>query len=73
MSEVPIQTLEKEVSKRKRVVAEWAAKMHDLAEEGLPEGYAAIPEIAEGTLTACRDWKEAVDALATAKAMAAGA
>ena len=58
-----IKSLEKEVLKRKRLASEWAGKMHDLAEERLPEGLDEIHEIAEGTYNACRAWKEAVDAL----------
>jgi hypothetical protein len=67
MSEDHVQTLEKEVMKRKRLAAEWAGRMHDLAEERLPEGFAEIHEIAEGTVNACRAWKEAADALRAAK------
>jgi hypothetical protein len=67
MSEEVVQTLEKEVMKRKRVAAEWAGRMHDLAEERLPEGFSDIQEIAEGTFKACQAWKEAADALKAAK------
>jgi hypothetical protein len=67
MSEEQVQTLEREVMKRKRVVAEWAGRMHDLAEERLPEGFAEIHEIADGTFNACQAWKEAADALKAAK------
>jgi hypothetical protein len=62
-----LQTLEKEVQKRKRIASEWAGKMHDLAEEWLPAGYDEIYEIAEGTYNACLAWKQAVDALKAAK------
>lgn len=58
-----IEALEREVQKRKRIAAEWAGKMHDLAEERLPAGLDEIHEIAEGTYSACRAWKDAVDAL----------
>lgn len=67
MAEHSVETLEKEVSKRKRVAAEWAGKMHDLAEERLPDGFHEIHEIAQGTFEACRAWKEAADALKAAK------
>jgi hypothetical protein len=62
-----VQTLEKEVMKRKRIAAEWAGRMHDLAEERLPEGFKEIHEIAEGTFNACLAWKEAADALKAAR------
>jgi hypothetical protein len=67
MSEEQVQVLEKEVMKRKRVAAEWAGRMHDLAEERLPEGFGEIHEIAQGTFSACHGWKEAADALKVAK------
>jgi len=69
MVEEDIKGLEKEVSKRKRLASEWAGKMHDLAEEKLPEGLEEIHEIAEGTYNACRAWKEAVEALRAAQRM----
>jgi hypothetical protein len=67
MVDIDIKDLEKEVSKRKRLVSEWAGKMHDLAEERLPDGFAEIHEIAEGTYQACLAWKEAADALKAAR------
>ena len=67
MSDEQVQTLEKEVMKRKRVAAEWAGRMHDLAEERLPEGFKEIHEIAEGAFNACQAWKEAADALKAAR------
>jgi hypothetical protein len=67
MSDEQVQVLEKEVMKRKRVVAEWAGRMHDLAEERLPEGFGEIHEIAAGTFNACQAWKEAAEALKIAK------
>ena len=63
MVEEDIKSLEKEVSKRKRLASEWAGRMHDLAEERLPEGFEEIHEIAEGAYNACLAWKEAVEAL----------
>jgi len=67
MVEEDLKSLEKEVSKRKRLASEWAGKMHDLAEERLPEGLEEIHEIAEGTYSACRAWKEAVETLRAAQ------
>jgi len=67
MSEEQVQALEKEVMKRKRVAAEWAGRMHDLAEERLPEGFGEIHEIAKSTFNACQAWKEAAIALKVAK------
>ena len=67
MSEELVLTLEKEVMKRKRIAAEWAGRMHDLAEERLPEGLGEIHEIAQGTFNACQAWKEAADALKAVK------
>lgn len=67
MSDDDVRTLEKEVLKRKRVAAEWAGRMHDLAEERLPEGFAEIEEIATGTYRAYLAWKEAHDSLAAAQ------
>lgn len=68
MNDEQLQALEKEVLKRKRVASEWAGRMHDLAEERLPQDFAEIHEIAEGAYVACRAWKEAVDALRAAQA-----
>lgn len=65
-----VKGLEKELQKRKRIAAEWAGRMHDLAEERLPEHFAEIAEIAEGTRTACLAWKEIADELKAAKSAA---
>jgi hypothetical protein len=62
--------LEKELQKRKRIAAEWAGRMHDLAEERLPEHFAEIAEIAEGTRAACLAWKEVADELKAVKSAA---
>lgn len=72
MSNDDLAVLEKEVAKRKRVVSEWASRMHDLAEERLPEGYAEIQEIADGTHQACVAWKAAVDELKSARQLVSG-
>ena len=67
-TEEHIKGLEKELQKRKRIAAEWAGKMHDLAEERLPEHYDEITEIADGTMAACLAWKATADELKAAKA-----
>ena len=67
MVEEDLNALQKEVLKRKRLASEWAGKMHDLAEERLPESFAEIHEIAEGTYNACLAWKQAADALKAAQ------
>jgi hypothetical protein len=72
MSNEDLAVLEKEVAKRKRVVAEWAGRMHDLAEERLPEGFEEIHEIAAGTHQACLAWKAAVNQLNNAKQLISG-
>ena len=48
-NEEHVKSLEKELQKRKRIASEWAGRMHDLAEERLPEHFDEIAEIAEGT------------------------
>ncbi|MDR3632218.1 MAG: CCE_0567 family metalloprotein [Isosphaeraceae bacterium] len=69
-TEERVRGLEKELQKRKRIAAEWAGRMHDLAEERLPEHFAEIAEIAEGTRNACMAWKEIADELKAAQAAA---
>lgn len=59
MTEDEFRDLDKEVRKLKRVAGEWAAKLHDLVEERLPAAWQEIPEIAQGTLEACKAWAEA--------------
>ena len=66
-NEERVKGLEKELQKRKRIAAEWAGKMHDLAEERLPEHFAEITEIADGTRAACLAWKEIAEELYAAK------
>ena len=56
----------REVKKLKRIASEWAGRMHDLAEEGLPSCYEDIPSIAQSTYDACKAWAEAMQRL-TAK------
>jgi hypothetical protein len=65
-----VKSLEKEMQRRKRIAAEWAGKMHDLAEERLPEHYNEIEEIAAGTLSACLAWKQTADELKAARTAA---
>jgi hypothetical protein len=59
MSEAELKDLDKEVRRLKRIAGEWAAKMHDLVEEGLPAAYQDIPGLAQSTYDACRAWAEA--------------
>jgi hypothetical protein len=65
-----VKWLEKELQKRKRIAAEWAGRLHDLAEERLPEHFAEITEISDGTRSACLAWKEIADELKAAKSAA---
>jgi hypothetical protein len=51
--------LDKEVKRLKRIAGEWAARMHDLVEEGLPAAYEEIPGIAQATYDACKSWADA--------------
>jgi len=57
-----LETLEKELKKRKRIASEWAMKLHDLAEEGLPAAYEQLPQLAESTFEACAAWRQAQQA-----------
>lgn len=59
MTPEELQALEKEVAKAKRIASDWASKMHDLVEDRLPAAYEEIPELAEGTLAACKAWAAA--------------
>ena len=59
MTDDELRDLDREVKKLKRIASEWASKLHDLVEDRLPAGYAEIPEIAHGTLEACKAWAEA--------------
>lgn len=63
MSEDELKALEKDVKKKKRIATEWAGQMHDLVEERLPAAFEEIPELAESTFNACKEWKEATERL----------
>ena len=54
-----LKTLQKQVRKLKRIAGESAMALHDLVEDGLPGAYEQLPELAETTYRACRDWAEA--------------
>lgn len=68
MTPEDIKTLEKAVSKAKRIASEKASEMHDLVEDRLPAAYEEIPGIAQSTYDACRTWAEAVARLKAAEA-----
>jgi len=63
MSEDELKALEKDVKKKKRIATEWAGQMHDLVEERLPAAFEEIPELAESTFNACKEWKDATERL----------
>ena len=54
-----LKALQKQVRKLKRIAAESAMALHDLVEDGLPAAYEQLPEMAQTTYQACRDWAEA--------------
>lgn len=66
MTEEEIKALDKEVKKLKRISSEWASKLHDLVEDGLPARYEEIHGISQSTYEACQAW-----AVANAKLEAA--
>ena len=70
MTEEELKTLEKQVRKKKRIASEWASQLHDLVEDRLPAAFEEIPQIAQSTFDACKDWKDANDALEAAKSEA---
>jgi hypothetical protein len=59
MGEDELKALDKDVRRLKRISQEWAAKLHDLVEEGLPGAYEELPALAQSTFDACRAWAEA--------------
>jgi hypothetical protein len=65
-----LRSLEKAVSKAKRIATERAGELHDLVEDRLPGGYEEIPAIAQATYDACKAWAEASARLRTATAEA---
>jgi len=54
-----LKDLDKDVKRLKRIAGEWAARLHDLVEERLPAAYGEIPEIAQATYDACKNWADA--------------
>lgn len=68
MTDDDIKALERAVKKAKRIASEKASELHDLVEDRLPAAYEDIPEIAQATYDACREW-----ALAEARLKAAEA
>lgn len=69
MTPEEFKSLEKVVSKAKRIASERASELHDLVEDRLPAAYEELPAIAQATYDACRAWAEANARL---KAAAAG-
>ncbi|TBU98829.1 CCE_0567 family metalloprotein [Stutzerimonas kirkiae] len=59
MGEEQRKALQKEVSQKKRIASEWASQVHDLVEDRLLSDYEELPELAQRTRQACRDWAEA--------------
>ncbi len=75
MTDDDLKSLEKDVSKKKRIATEWASQIHDLVEDRLMTDYNDLPELARKTQEACIAWaeaKKAFDSLAkeTARASA---
>ena len=68
MTEEELKVLQKDVKRKKRIASEWASQLHDLVEDRLPAAFEEIPEIAESTFNACKDWKDATEKLAEAEA-----
>ena len=59
MTPEELKSLEKAVSKAKRIASERASELHDLVEDRLPAAYEELPAIAQATYDACRAWAEA--------------
>ncbi|TCT23008.1 CCE_0567 family metalloprotein [Thiobaca trueperi] len=68
MTDDELKTLEKAVSKAKRIASERASELHDLVEDRLPAAYEEIPGIAQATYDACVAWAEASARLREAQA-----
>lgn len=68
MTEEELKKLEKNMRKKKRIATEWASQLHDLVEDRLPAAYAEIPEMAQSTYDACKEWEDAKNAFEAAKA-----
>lgn len=67
MSEDELKTLKKEVAKKKRIATEWASQLHDLVEDRLPAGFEELPDIAQKTYDACKEWQAADQAYQAAQ------
>ena len=59
MTPEELKSLEKAVSKAKRIASERASELHDLVEDRLPAAYEELPAITQATYDACRAWAEA--------------
>ncbi len=70
MSDDDLKSLEKDVSKKKRIATEWASQIHDLVEDRLLTDYNDLPELARKTQEACIAWAEAKKILENAGAAA---
>lgn len=57
MAEDDLKALRKQAMRTKRIASEWASKLHDLVEDELPAAYEKIPEIAQCTYDACKEWE----------------
>ena len=68
MTDEEMKSLEKMVKKKKRIASEWASQLHDLVEDRLPAAYEEIPQVAQSTYDACKDWEDAKKALEAAQA-----
>jgi len=62
-----IVVLEKEARRLQRIAAEWAARLHELAEERLPAAHSELPPLSQFTFDACKAWAEASTRLAAAQ------
>jgi hypothetical protein len=68
MTPEELKSLEKAVSKAKRIASERASELHDLVEDRLPAAYEELPAIAQATYDACRAWADAKARLTAAEA-----
>ncbi|MFC5301591.1 CCE_0567 family metalloprotein [Azospira restricta] len=59
MDDADLQALDKEVRRLKRIAAEHAAALHDLAEERLPAAWAELPALSAAAYEACQAWAAA--------------
>ena len=53
-----LKELKKDVSTKKRIAMDWASQVHDLVEDRLLNAYEELPDLAQKTLEACREWAE---------------